>query len=48
MKSAEDFGIDTSPRLSVVKTGEPEARAAGIKVESIDELVGKLKEVGAV
>ena len=48
MKLAEDFGIDTSPRLSVVKTGEPEARAAGIKVESIDELVGKLKEVGAV
>ena len=25
MKSAKDFGIDTSPRLSVVKTGEPEA-----------------------
>ena len=48
IKSAEDFGIDTSPRLAVVKTGEPEARAAGIKVESIDELVGKLKEVGAV
>ena len=48
MNSAEDFGIDTSPRLSVVKTGEPEARAAGIKVDSIDELVGKLKEVGAV
>ena len=48
IKSAEDYGIDTSPRLSVVKTGEPEARAAGIKVESIDELVGKLKEVGAV
>ena len=48
IKSAEDFGIDTSPRLAVVKTGEPEARAAGIKVESIDQLVGKLKEVGAV
>ena len=48
IKSAEDFGIDTSPRLAVVKTGEPEARAAGIKVESVDELVGKLKEVGAV
>jgi electron transfer flavoprotein beta subunit len=36
------------PRLEVVKTGEPEARAAGIKVGSVDELVGKLKEVGAV
>ena len=48
IKSAEDYGIDASPRLAIVKTGEPEARAAGIKVETIDELVGKLKEVGAV
>jgi electron transfer flavoprotein beta subunit len=48
IKTAEDYGVDTNPRLAVVKTGEPEARAAGIKVESIDELVGKLKEVGAV
>lgn len=44
--SAEDFGVDVSPRLAVVKTGEPDARAAGIKVESVDELVGKLKELG--
>ena len=48
IKSAEDYGVDTGPRLEVVKTGEPEARAAGIKVGSVDELVGKLKEVGAV
>ena len=48
IKSAEDFGVDVSPRLAVVKTGEPDARAAGIKVESVDELVGKLKELGAV
>ena len=46
--SAEDFGVDVSPRLAIVKTGEPDARAAGIKVESVDELVGKLKELGAV
>jgi electron transfer flavoprotein beta subunit len=46
--AAEDFGVDVSPRLAVVKTGEPDARAAGIKVESVDELVGKLKELGAV
>ena len=46
--SAEDFDVDVSPRLAVVKTGEPDARAAGIKVESVDELVGKLKELGAV
>ena len=46
--SAEDFGVDVSPRLTVLKTGEPDARAAGIKVESVDELVGKLKELGVV
>jgi electron transfer flavoprotein beta subunit len=32
----------------VVKTGEPDSRVAGIKVGSVDELVVKLKEVGAV
>ena len=47
IKSADDYGVDTGARLEVVKSGEPEARAAGIKVGSVDELVGKLKEVGA-
>jgi electron transfer flavoprotein beta subunit len=47
-KTVADFGIDPSPRLTVVKTGEPDSRAAGIKVGSVDELVAKLKEVGAV
>ena len=47
-KTAEDYGVDVSPRLSVLKTTEPEARAAGIKVGSVDELVEKLKEAGAV
>ena len=47
-KTAADYGIDPSPRLTVVKTGEPDSRVAGIKVGSVDELVAKLKEVGAV
>jgi len=47
-KTADDYGVDVNPRLSIVKTTEPEARAAGIKVGSVDELVAKLKEVGAV
>ena len=47
-KTAEDYGVDVSPRLSILKTTEPEARAAGIKVGSVDELVEKLKEAGAV
>ena len=47
-KTADDYRVDVNPRLSIVKTTEPEARAAGIKVGSVDELVAKLKEVGAV
>ena len=47
-KNADDYGVDVSPRLTIVKTTEPEARASGIKVGSVDELVDKLKEVGSV
>ncbi|MDR9485056.1 MAG: electron transfer flavoprotein subunit beta/FixA family protein [Sediminimonas sp.] len=47
-KTADDYGVDVTPRLEVVKTSEPEERAAGIKVGSVDELVEKLKEAGAV
>ena len=47
-KTAADYGVDVTPRLTVVKTSEPATRAAGIKVGSVDELVAKLKEVGAV
>ncbi len=46
--SAEDLGVDLSPRLKIKNTREPEERAAGIKVGSVDELVEKLKEMGAV
>ncbi|MEE3071701.1 MAG: electron transfer flavoprotein subunit beta/FixA family protein [Pseudomonadota bacterium] len=47
-KTAADYGVDTAPRLSIVKTSEPPVRSAGIKVGSVDELVAKLKEAGAV
>jgi electron transfer flavoprotein beta subunit len=47
-KTAADYGVDVSPRLEIVKTTEPAARAAGIIVGSVDELVAKLKEAGAV
>ena len=47
-KTPADYGVDVSPRLEIVKTSEPEERAAGIKVGSVDELVEKLKEAGAV
>ena len=47
-KTPEDFGVDVSPRLEIVKTGEPAVREAGIKVADVDELVAKLKEKGIV
>jgi len=47
-KTAADYGVDVTTRLEVVKTEEPAAREAGIKVGSVDELVEKLKEAGAV
>ena len=47
-KTPADYGVDVTNRLEIVKTVEPAARAAGIKVGSVDELVSKLKEAGAV
>ena len=47
-KTADDFGVDVSPRLEIVKTSEPEARKAGEMVPDVDTLVAKLKEKGIV
>jgi electron transfer flavoprotein beta subunit len=47
-KTPADYGVDLANRLEIVKTVEPAERAAGIKVGSVDELVEKLKEAGAV
>jgi len=47
-KTPADYGVDVTPRLEVVKTTEPAARQAGEIVGSVDELVAKLKEAGAV
>ena len=47
-KTADDYGVDVTPRLEIVSTTEPAARKAGEIVGSVDELVAKLKEAGAV
>ena len=47
-KSAADFGVDISPRLELVETTEPPTRSAGVVVNSVDDLIGKLKEAGAI
>lgn len=44
--SAEELGVDLRPRLETVKVTEPPKRKGGAKVESVDELVAKLKEAG--
>ena len=41
--SPEDLGIDVAPRLTTLKVEEPPKREAGMMVESVAELVEKLK-----
>jgi electron transfer flavoprotein beta subunit len=47
-KTPLDYGVDTRPRLEVLKTVEPARRKAGIKVASVEDLVGKLKNEAGV
>ncbi|PKQ10761.1 MAG: electron transfer flavoprotein subunit beta [Alphaproteobacteria bacterium HGW-Alphaproteobacteria-1] len=47
-KTAADYGVDVSPRLTVVKATEPPVRQAGEMVPDVDALVAKLKEKGVV
>lgn len=46
VKSPGDYAVDVARRLETIKVVEPAKRQAGIKVESVDELVGKLKTLG--
>lgn len=43
-----ELGIEQATAVKVLKTSAPAARQAGIKVESVDELVSALKEKGLV
>ena len=47
-KTPADYGVDVSPRLTVVKTVEPAGRKAGVKVGSVDELIAKLRDEAGV
>lgn len=44
----DELGVDISPRVKTLKVESPPAREAGIKVESVDELVEKLKNEAKV
>ncbi|HVV93398.1 MAG TPA: electron transfer flavoprotein subunit beta/FixA family protein [Hyphomicrobiales bacterium] len=43
-----ELGVDVTPRLTVEKTAPPPGRQGGVKVASVEELVAKLKEAGAL
>jgi electron transfer flavoprotein beta subunit len=47
-KTPADYGVDTAPRLTVLKVVEPGKRSAGVKVGSVDELIDKIKETGVI
>ncbi|CAI4210696.1 unnamed protein product [Parascedosporium putredinis] len=47
-KKPEDFGLDLTKRLKVLKVTEPPTRQGGGKVEDVGGLVAKLKELGAL
>jgi electron transfer flavoprotein beta subunit len=47
-KTADAYGVDVQPRLEIVKTVEPPSRKSGVKVASVADLVGKLKNEAGV
>jgi electron transfer flavoprotein beta subunit len=47
-KTPGAYGVDTAPRLEIIKTVEPASRKAGVKVKTVGELVEKLKNEAGV
>jgi len=47
-KKLSDFGLSAIKRLETLKLAEPEPRQGGGKVDSVDGLVSRLKELGAI
>ena len=46
--SPDELGVDIAPRLKTLKVVEPEKRQGGVKVETVAELVDKLKNEAGV
>ncbi|KAJ3409610.1 hypothetical protein CcCBS67573_g01775 [Chytriomyces confervae] len=44
----KDLGVDYVGKLTTLLVEEPPKRAGGVKVESVDELISKLKEKGLI
>ena len=47
-KTAADYGVDVTPRLTILGTVEPASRSAGVMVADVVELVAKLKDEAGV
>lgn len=45
---AGDLGVDLTSKLSVVSVEDPPQRVAGVKVETTEDLVAKLREIGRI
>ncbi len=48
LSASEEFGIDVSPRLALVKVADPPARRACVMVDNVQELVEKLRSEAGV
>ena len=48
IRELAELGVDTAPRLKVVKVSEPPKRTAGVKVETAADLVVNLKTAGVL
>jgi electron transfer flavoprotein beta subunit len=48
IKSANDFSVDLSARTKLLKVTPPAQREAGIMLETVDELIDKLKNEAKV
>jgi len=47
-KTPADLGVDIAPRMTTLKVTEPPAREAGVMVETVAELVAKLRDEAGV
>jgi electron transfer flavoprotein beta subunit len=47
-KTPADYGVDVTPTLKILKVSEPPKRSGGVKVESAQDLVSKLKTEAGV
>lgn len=48
VKKPADLGVDIASRIEILSVEDPPTREAGTKVESVDEMLQKLKDLGRI